>query len=135
MNLNLRVKQIRLPLDAEWTAAAGGDIPNSRYPWDAVGKVTQDEKEIARHANVANNVGHTTPVNAYLRGASLHGVMDMAGNVWEWEANYHDMKKGWLSLRAGSWGSDGASACVSIHYDDPPHFRNNFIGFRVALLH
>ena len=135
-NSGLRVKQIRLPLDFEWTAAAGGESSENRYPWDAVGKTTTDEKEIARRANVANNVGHTTPVNAYLRGASPLGVMDMAGNVWEWQANYSgeeykDEKT--LRLRGGSWDYDVVVARVSIRISLLPFGRSDNIGFRVAL--
>jgi len=123
VNSNLRPRLIRLPLDTEWTAAAGGEIPRARYPWDASGKVTKDEKEIIRRANVyESDVGHTTPVNAYLRGASPFGLMDMAGNVLEWQANYQNLEKeikGWLDLNDEGWlGLRGGS----FYYNDVPCF-------------
>jgi formylglycine-generating enzyme required for sulfatase activity len=132
-NSGLRVKQIRLPLDFEWTVVAGGDNPNGRYPWDAPGKKTTDEKEIARCANVAGNVGHTTPVNAFLRGASPFGVMDMAGNIWEWQANYYDKDQDSLGLRGGSWYFDENYARVSFRSRDLPYGWNYNLGFRVVV--
>jgi len=83
INTGLLPRLIRLPLETEWVAAAGGETPKNRFPWDAAGKVTTDIKEIMKRANISgSSIGHTTPVNAYLRGASPYSVMDMAGNVW-----------------------------------------------------
>jgi len=134
-NSGLRIKQIRLPLDVEWTVTAGGEKPENRYPWDAVGKATTDEKEIVRRANIAqSNIGHTTPVNAYRRGASPLGVMDMAGNVWDWQANFQNMEEGWLGLRGGSWIGNVDFARVSVRNFYRPFVRYHGLGFRVALL-
>ena len=136
-NSNLHARLIRLPLDTEWTVAAGGETPSNRYPWDAPGQATTDEGEIMLRANIANRwamIKHTTPVNAYSRGASPHGVMDMAGNVWEWQANYHDMKEGQLGLRGGSWAIDQMFARVSKHGRWLPIARDYDIGFRVVVL-
>jgi formylglycine-generating enzyme required for sulfatase activity len=137
VNSSLRPRLIRLPLDTEWTIAAGGETPPERYPWDTPGKATDDEKEILRRANVEESyIGHTTPVNASWRGASPYEVMDMAGNVDEWQANYHDMMRGNLSVRGGSWYWSLNWACVSITGRNycHPNFRNNNIGFRVVAL-
>ena len=134
-NAGLKPKQIRLPLDIEWSVAAEGEKPDGRYPWDTAGKVTKDIKEIVRRANVReSNIGHTTPVNAYWRGASPHGVMDMAGNVWEWQANYENLQEGRLALRVGSWFYNVGLARVSIRNGNHPNLRNFSIGFRVAAL-
>jgi hypothetical protein len=89
VNSNFESLRIRLPLETEWKIAAGGDLPEKRYPWDKPGKTTTDSDEINSRANVAKKIGHTTPVNQYREGVSPYGVMDMAGNVWEWQANYY----------------------------------------------
>ena len=134
-NSGLLPKQIRLPLELEWVAAAGGENPEDRYPWDKDGKVTKDDKEISRRANVHKNIGNTTPVNAYLRGARILSVqsnMDMAGNVWEWQANFYDKNHTGLALRGGAWNYYQFGARVSRRYTYLPDDEMlNGVGFRV----
>jgi formylglycine-generating enzyme required for sulfatase activity len=133
-NLGIQPKQIRLPLEYEWIAAAGGETPEDRYPWDKDGKVTENDKEIARRANVHKNIEHTTAVNAYPRGASYpHKVMDMAGNVWEWQANFYDKQHKGMALRGGAWNYYQYGARVSRRYTYLPDDGGlNGVGFRVV---
>jgi formylglycine-generating enzyme required for sulfatase activity len=62
----------RLPTEAEWQLAAQG--PDKRvWPWG---------NEF--HGTSCNNVfGKATPVDAFPKGASQYGVMDLVGNVWQ----------------------------------------------------
>jgi serine/threonine-protein kinase len=66
----------RLPRDVEWTRAAQGDDGRT-YPWG-------NQPPDATRANYDLNVGDTTPVGSCPAGASPYGLLDMAGNVWEW---------------------------------------------------
>jgi formylglycine-generating enzyme required for sulfatase activity len=73
----------RLPTDGEWTWAARGD-DGRNWPWG-------DTPPDATRANCRPyGPGDTTPVGAYPAGASPYGLLDMAGNVWEWvdDGNY-----------------------------------------------
>ena len=75
----------RLPTDAEWEKAARG--PHGRiYPWG-------NQWEAGR-ANVSLEVlpgdQSITSVDAYPRGASWYGVMDLVGNVGEWTSTVYD---------------------------------------------
>jgi len=134
-NLNLQPRVIRLPIDNEWEVAAGGVEPNGRYPWDVTGKATTSLKEIVRRANVRERgVGCTTPVDYSPNGESVFGVADMAGNVWEWQANFSDKNKKYLSQRGGSWLDELSAAHTSFRYYNYPKCRYEFRGFRVMLL-
>lgn len=71
----------RLPTEAEWERAARGDDMRS-FPWG-------NEPPNAKNSNTGNSVGDTTRVGSYADGASAFGALDMAGNVWEWVADYY----------------------------------------------
>jgi formylglycine-generating enzyme required for sulfatase activity len=132
-NTSLKPQSIRLTLETEWQKAAGGIIPQGRYAWDEKGKESTSLKEILRHANVGESgIGKTTPVNAYPLGKSPYGVMDMSGNVWEWQANYSSDKKLYLGLRGGSWGNIEDYARAAIRVNDDPRSGYGGIGFRTV---
>ena len=144
-NPGLKPKLVRLPTEAEWIVAAGG-LPSpagrgaggegaDRYPWDQAGKITRDEAEILRRANVKESeIGHTTPVSMYPLGVSPTGVWDMGGNVWEWQANQYDEDDGWLALRGGSWANYSDSVRLSARSSGHPPDGWYHYGFRVVAL-
>jgi formylglycine-generating enzyme required for sulfatase activity len=134
--IKIEEMDVRLPTELEWVAAAGGDEPAERFPWDKEKQVTEQVDEIVQHANVSESeINRTTPVWMYPQGASHpHRVMDMGGNVWEWQANYYDSGHDFLAWRGGSWNYSHSYARLSARVNSPPLISNSSRGFRVVVL-
>ena len=75
-----RNEVIRLPTEWEWQQAATGGNPVNDYPWGT-------DWDAARCNSGESRLNRTMPVGLYPQGATAQGVMDLAGNVWEWCLN------------------------------------------------
>jgi formylglycine-generating enzyme required for sulfatase activity len=126
----------RLPTEAEWEKAA-----RDRYPW---GSTPPD----AQLANFNKEIMKTSTVGAYPKGASPYGALDMAGNVWEWLADwyapdYYDNSQendpqgpeegSERVVRGGSWAHGAELIRSANRSQENPASKLNILGFRLAL--
>lgn len=115
----------RLPTATEWEYAAksGHEVI---YPW---GNAPPDGRR-ANSGGTEDGYEFTAPVGSFPAGASSWGLLDMAGNVWEWTGGDYDEQG--MEARGGSWDRSPDNLRVSNRYSFQPSLRLPFVGFRCA---
>jgi formylglycine-generating enzyme required for sulfatase activity len=136
----------RLPSEEEWEWAARNGGDGSTYPWGDEAPSSQHLNacggECPPHGEVKGFSGwramypeddgwpETSPVGSYPRGANRWGVLDLAGNVWEWTSGTEGASR---VYRGGGWFTYFPSIVrATYRFPELPSVRSCLVGVRCA---
>ncbi len=115
---------VHVPTEDEWEKAARG-VDARYFPWGN----EWDKTKVNVWGSGANG---TTPVDLHPEGASPYGVMEMAGNIFEWTMTPWKEGSNRYILKSCSWDDAPGLCRGAARHARPSKSRHILIGFRCA---
>lgn len=127
--LALTALQWRLPTEEEREKATRG-VDGRRFPWgDAA------DASLCKNSDSRPEPTQPEPVGAFPSAASVYGMEDAAGGVWDWTSSlFEPLREASTTrvIRGGSWNAPVGSALAALRNWNTPESWYPYVGFRPA---